>query len=318
MARQQHFPSSRASSAITLLFVFLNERVASFFITSSTVHRPSSPWLFTTTASSTSSTRSTSTSTSTETARKTSDAHFHRQIQLMSSSNGNDEEFQTADDNNAVTAPQQKYRSIGEVVGGLHGGKYLFDNGIGYGGGDGDGFYTTQSAFDGVGSSSCSSNGELGEEEDEEMPNWAKKMQPPSEMSSTTGSDAYETIRIPSNSNPMDGMTYSAKIRIKNDERTWEKFYTKIMCIENGRLCSEEEMGVEGKAKPFYVLPRSGHLAPRGGASNACDASNPYSDSVVLQIIHSANEIVSEGQEWWLVSGTEEEKWYFKLAMEEG
>ena len=34
---------------------------------------------------------------------------------------------------------------------------------------------------------------------------------------------------------------------------------------------------------PLVVRPRSGSLAPRGGASNACDASNPYSDSATIQ-----------------------------------
>ncbi len=241
---------------------------------------------------------------------------FHKQMKMSYRNNKEVRQSTTDGDGDGDTSSPQPYRSIGEVVGGLHGGKYLFDNGVsGFGG---DGFFTAQSSFSGEGS--CGSNGEMGGEEDEEMPNWAKKMQPPSGVSSTgagsgsgSGSDAFRTISVPSNSNPMDGMTYSANVRIKNDERTWEKFHTKIMCGENGRFFSYEE----SSKKPFYVMPRSGHLAPRGGASNACDESNPYSDSVTLKIIHSANEIVAEGQEWWLVAGTEEEKWYFRLVMGE-
>lgn len=213
--------------------------------------------------------------------------------------------------NNNSDETETEYRSIGEVVGGLHGGKYQFT-----GGGGGSSF---ESSFGGEGS--CGENDNNEEESDEEMPNWARKMLPPSTSESSLSLLDVETLNIPSNANPMDGMTYSTTISIKNEERTWEKFYAKIIfCQGDGDQCSISDS--DSVRKPFYVKPKNGFLAPRGGASNACDASNPYSDSAKLHIIHNSNETVdlppqgSQGQ-WWLVAGTEEEKWYYKLALED-
>merc|ERR550539_367683 len=132
----------------------------------------------------------------------------------------------------------------------------------------------------------------------------------------------FETLIVPSNANPMDGMTYSATITIRNDERTWEKFYAKIMIQkredgEDGTRYTDNEQN-DQQIFPFNVRPSSGDLAPRGGASNACDEMNPYSDSATIQIIHNPyNNINSTpGCEWWLLVGTEEEKWFYKLKLE--
>lgn len=212
---------------------------------------------------------------------------FHCQRQVLASQN-NDQEYN-----------RPRYRSIGEVVGGLHGGKYQFVDS--YGGGAMG--YMDQS-FAGEGSFQSSGCG--GIEDDEEMPRWAEKMSLPVNLSIQN----CESIQVPSNSNPMDGMVYSVTVTVKNEERTWERFYTKITNIKEKKIDSDN--------LPFYVNPSNGYLAPRGGASNACDESSPYSDSVNLCVLHNENygdEITSEG-EWWLIVGTEEEKWYYKLQLQ--
>ncbi len=204
---------------------------------------------------------------------------FHRQRQVLASQNSDQE------------CNRPRYRSIGEVVGGLHGGKYQFgDSEMGYM----DQYFAGEGSFQ---SSGCG-----GIEDDEEMPRWAEKMSLPSNLSIQN----FESIQVPSNSNPMDGMVYSVTVTVKNEERTWERFYTKVTNIK------------EKNNKPFYVNPSNGYLAPRGGASNACDENSPYSDSVNLSVIHDKNygdEINSE-VEWWLIVGTEEQKWYYKLHLQ--
>ena len=188
------------------------------------------------------------------------------------------------------------YRSIGEVVGGLHGGKYQFTSGGTYG----------DSGF--VGRSRVNRIQEEEELEEEKLPKWAKNMHLPE------GSDCRTVeIEVPSNSNRMDGMLRSATVTIQNDERTWEKFYAKIV-----PRCAMNSLPPNGPTPqtPFRVRPQSGHLAPRGGASNACNSNQPYSDSATIIVIHDENvlDCPPDGSvEWWLLAGTEEEKWYFKL-----
>ena len=193
----------------------------------------------------------------------------------------------------------QEYRSIAEVVGGLHGGKYQF-------GGDVMGGIPDTS-FSGHGGVECQTKiAEL----DEELPNWAKKLAP---TESQTTSPLV--LSVPSNSNPMDGMVYFASIDIRNQERTWEKFYAKIMAKRpEGFVEVDNAVSVIG----LSVAPRSGSLAPRGGASNACDDSKPYSDSATIRITQAdTNSGGSIGDNLWLVVGTEEEKWAYKLDLVE-
>lgn len=195
----------------------------------------------------------------------------------------------TDDYNDYDDAP---YRSIGEVVGGLHGGKYQF----GPTGGGGPG-----SAFSGSGSRRSSTC-----EEEEDLPNWAERMGPP-----PPDAKPFETIRLPpvnddSDPNPTGGKTVS----VRNDERTWEKYYAKILLRPTKSTLEPYSSG------PFRVVPSSGFLAPRGGASNACDARKPYSDAATLCVSRSEGGVVEEGEEWWLVVGTEEEKWWFRLEEE--
>jgi len=230
--------------------------------------------------------------------------------------------------------PQQSYRSIGEVVGGLHGGKYQFDYSSSNNSGE------LGSSFSGSGSR-CVSIEDEEEDDDEEMPNWARRMSPP--PTNSVPSDAIiKLIQVPSNANRLNGMIRTTTVSIKNEERTWEKYYAKIMprvvvrgvvvddtstskstsplILPDGGM-SIPEYSHSQEDIPYRVSPRLGHLAPRGGASNACDASKPYSDSVTLCIYHKESTTIDMTLlddtdtvvEWWLVAGTEEEKWYYKL-----
>jgi len=176
------------------------------------------------------------------------------------------------------------YRSIGEVVGGLHGGKYQFEG--------------SGAASDYVlsGPSSLTSSGCAEEVQEKELPNWALRMKP---------RDDAVILEVPSNANRQNGMIRSASITITNDERTWEKFYAKIVSSD----------GADSSNTKFVVRPSTGDLAPRGGASNACDASQPYSDSATLQVIHNESVLDNGGVEYWLIAGTEEEQWSYRLRL---
>jgi hypothetical protein len=56
-----------------------------------------------------------------------------------------------------------------------------------------------------------------------------------------------------------------------------------------------------------------GHLAPRGGASNACDASKPYLDSADIRIEFVGDPQAAVDEELLLVVGTEAEVWRWQL-----
>mmetsp|Transcript_23132 Transcript_23132/g.34248 ORF Transcript_23132/g.34248 Transcript_23132/m.34248 type:complete len:110 (-) Transcript_23132:162-491(-) len=85
------------------------------------------------------------------------------------------------------------------------------------------------------------------------------------------------------------------------------------------RLVQAVRLHVRITRIPVTLQPRSGSLAPRGGASNACDANKPYSDSVQIRVIQgqfSSIGSIQDDEEVWLVTGTEEEKWYYLLKLE--
>jgi len=222
---------------------------------------------------------------------------------------------------------QPGYRSIADVVGGLHGGKYQFGGSPG----------TNRASFD---DASFSGHGGAAfgveEDEDEPLPGWALRMAPKTRDNDNGNGNGNVPVvlEIPSNSNPMDGMVYAASIEIRNQERTWEKFHAKLMASSS----SDDGNGgggfveVDATAIGLAVTPQSGFLAPRGGASNACDESQPYSDAAVLRVTQrgpeapgtSASAATSSSSsssddnnnvDLWLVVGTEEEQWTYKLDL---
>jgi len=246
---------------------------------------------------------------------------------LNSSSSSNN----SSNSNSNSNSNSDDYRSIGEVVGGLYGGKYQFNDNSGN-----DYNYD----YAGYASQSSCSNNQDDERPPKEIPNWALRMSmsmSPSESASSSALRNPEIINVPSNSNPMDGMIYSASVEIQNQERTWEEFHAKlVMKLPNGKFIeiddgarssgsigsssSEATTRITRPQIPITLQPRSGSLAPRGGASNACDASNPYSDRVQIRVIQgqftSIESSIQYEEEVWLVVGTEEEKWYYLLKLE--
>jgi hypothetical protein len=158
---------------------------------------------------------------------------------------------------------EQEQRSIGDVVQGLHGGKYQFgDAGINVEG--------QQFAEMGYSSGEV----QLDNYEDEPIPTWALKLQ--------------LLEQLPGSCPELILLEGSATIKVKNDERSWEKYYAFVI----------------GDVALLVVEPRVGMLAPRGGANN-------FSDTAKLQVRRSGNG--SHGSAW-LVIGTEAERWTYKLV----
>jgi hypothetical protein len=228
---------------------------------------------------------------------------------------------------------ESEYRSIAEVVGGLHGGKYQF-------GGDSIGQISDAFSGHGGGYEECDAKTrDEAHEILEELPNWAKKLAPKNDA---------PLLKVPSNADPMDGMVYVASIDIQNQERTWEKFHAKVMTNEGGSTSSGGTIATGGGGGGGFaaaaiaafvevdaavchlsISPRSGSLAPRGGASNACDASKPYSDTATIRVTQTTQTQCPDGSivppttsgesesasDLWLVVGTEEEQWTYKLDL---
>lgn len=192
----------------------------------------------------------------------------------------------------------EEYRSISDVVGNLHGGKYQFNN---------FGSTSSSDAFSGRGSKAQNIADE--DEADVDLPNWAIKMKP-----SEAAVANPQLLHVPSNSDPMDGMQYSASVDLQNEEISWEKFHCKLMVmLANGDFTQADE----SIKSHIQVKPKYGSLAPRGGASNACDRTKPYSDRATIRITQgSSSSLHTVNDEIWLVLGTEEEKWYYMLILE--
>jgi len=176
--------------------------------------------------------------------------------------------------------------SIGDITQNLHGGKYQFSETQYLAGGSLMGQQFAESLY-----SSC--NDEESLEEEDELPKWALRLQQP---------DAHEGKQL-KGVLTFNDCAKSHTIAITNDERSWEKYYAHI-------LPSNVEQS-------FRISPLRGHLAPRGGASNACDASKPYSDSahVTIEFIGDDHDNIV-GEEVLLVVGTEAEIWRYQLSIE--
>jgi hypothetical protein len=176
----------------------------------------------------------------------------------------------------------EEERSVGDVVQGLHGGKYQFDSPTA-----GMTFAGEQFADALYGTDACS---EEEYDENEPLPNWALRMMPPTaagvDESLVWSTDEVQTVTI------------------VNQERSWERYYA-ILARQDG---SKEDA-------PFAIdHSKTGHLAPRGGASNVCDPSKPYSDTANI-FIRCLDLDRLRDEHWWLLVGTEEEKWYYRLTL---
>jgi hypothetical protein len=178
-------------------------------------------------------------------------------------------------------------RSIGNVVQGLHGSKYQFGSaGINYEGqqfaemGYSSGLKIEQDNYD-----------------DEPMPLWALKLEqtiPPSDDNNCPQLE-LELALLDSHA----GM--AATVQVQNQERSWEKYYAFIVGSDPAdAACFSSIITVE---------PRVGMLAPRGGV-------NDFSDRAQVTItVHSQPLPGNINNNCWLLIGTEEENWFYKLMI---
>ncbi|KAL7525091.1 hypothetical protein ACHAWF_001207 [Thalassiosira exigua] len=180
--------------------------------------------------------------------------------------------------------------SVGDVVRNLHGGKYRFSETQYLAGGSATGREFAESLCAGGGEEEATPD----DDDMGELPNWAKKLADFAEQSSKP---LLGTLTLEEH-NEMHTIT------IKNDERSWEKFYAFVLPDDGG--------GAVG----FGISPASGTLAPRGGASNACDDTRPYSDEATIAIERRGGaDAVAKGEERLLVAGTEAEAWRYRLRV---
>lgn len=182
--------------------------------------------------------------------------------------------------------------SIGDITQNLHGGKYQFSETQYLAGSSLMGQQFAESLY-----SSCNDEAGSVEEDDEVVPKWALKMQHPDEHEGKqltgvlTFTDCNKTHTI----------------SITNDERSWEKYFVYVILPSSSSIVEQS----------FQISPPRGHLAPRGGASNACDASKPYSDSahITIELLENNNRPLFGGITL-LVVGTEAEIWRYELNIE--
>jgi hypothetical protein len=192
-------------------------------------------------------------------------------------------------------------KSIGELTQNLHGGKYQFSDSTQYL--SGNSIIGQQFAESLYSSSSgcCVDNNDEDFMDNEEIPKWAMRLQQPTEHK---GRQLTGTLTFTSSNNVHT-------ITIKNDERSWEKFYAYILGSSDKNSNSIAAIASEDL---FQLSSVRGHLAPRGGASNACDTSKPYLDSADIRIEFVGDpQQAAVDEELLLVVGTEAEVWRWQL-----
>ena len=188
-------------------------------------------------------------------------------------------------------------RSVGDVVKGLHGSKYQFQQG---GGSSLEGQQFAESLY-----SSGNYEGDKSSIEstlqNEPLPQWAIRWQ--------------ETFVPPTDALQLavlwkDGGTSPppppAAIGIQNDERSWETFYTFVLLVNDQQKKMDASYLVQ-------VTPRMGMLAPRGTATSG---GSDFTDAVELQVQGKvACDLDTTATEtMWLLVGTEAEKWVYQLV----
>ena len=197
-----------------------------------------------------------------------------------------------ANDDDITAAPAS---SVGDVVRNLHGGKYQFSDTQYLAGRSLAGRQFAESLYSG----DRDDGDDAGDAEvPDALPRWAARLQNFGEQSVAplTGTLAFD-----------HGRTTRHAISIQNEERSWERYHAVVLPDGGG----------------FAVAsPATGTLAPRGGASHACDASRPYSDRAAIAVEWTGGEEegavvvpVTGGRERLLVVGTEAAAWRYRLSV---
>ena len=170
----------------------------------------------------------------------------------------------------------------------LHGGKYQFQDSYLAG--------STRIGQEFADSLYASGDSDTADDDEEEIPKWALHLMDPLSHKDKPFKDTLY----------LSQKRLEQEIKITNDERSWEKYYASIFSLN-------QVVGMEGGSYcPFEILPQSGTLAPRGGASNACDANAPYSDSALI-VVKWIEAECCDVDAFFLVLGTEAEVWRYLL-----
>eukprot|EP00978_Attheya_sp_CCMP212_P015399 scaffold39755_cov52-Attheya_sp.AAC.10 len=192
---------------------------------------------------------------------------------------------------------QDDGKTVDDYVLNVHGGKYRFDDPSAIGTAIGRDF--AESLYSSSTSSATEAEELAAASKFEAWPNWAKRMSFVTSLPSSV-----EELKVPA-------FGQDVSVRIKNDYRTWEPYYAKIISLtQNVSEVKEHEC-------PFEIVSKvHGKLAPAGGASNLCDENDPYSDFKDIIIRSVPGTQFSQGHKWCLAVGTEETKWYYRLELE--
>lgn len=198
--------------------------------------------------------------------------------------------------------------TVGDYVKNVHGGKYQFEE-HGGGGMNSVGQQFAESLYSSSSSSLSYDTDDVDDNDDDkdisEWPRWAQNMG----MASESSPNIRDTLVLNSS-------TPSVSVQVTNQERTWEEFYVKVIDGNNNNAMGDIIIEIE---------PVHGVLAPRGGANNVCDPNQPYSDSVTINVRLSNNANAEDGatdgtinnnDEFLLVIGTEEDKWYYEIKIQ--
>ena len=176
-------------------------------------------------------------------------------------------------------ATRDSSRSVGDVVKGVHGGKYQFSSG---------GFEAFAGGEFAEALAASSSTEVENANAAEPWPSWATVLK--------KNGGNVETVSLDANG--------IARLRVTNIYRSWEVFYASFL-----DAAAEDA---------FEISPTKGHLAPRGGANNVCDESKPYSDSVELTVrVRGGDGGQRDGPcvcGVVVLVRTEEDSWLFQLV----
>jgi hypothetical protein len=183
-------------------------------------------------------------------------------------------------------------RSVGDVVQGLHGSKYQFQES---GSSSLEGQRFAESLY-----ASGMYQGDRRRIEstlkNEPIPNWAIQWQ-----ERFTPRENAPQLKVVVVSKDETASSPTTTVQIRNDERSWEKFYTFVMLVDDDHTKLDASYLIK-------VSPKLGMLAPRG------TITDEFSETVELQIQAKVAADLAASETLWLLVGTEAEKWVYRLV----
>ena len=226
------------------------------------------------------------------------------------------------------------------MVQNLHGGKYQFSNTQYLAGNSFIGQQFAESLYASCDDDdydydydSASEQDGGGAEEGGSLPKWAMQLQNATVQCNANKPILHTLLFDKQGSMESQNQKQKHQVLIKNEERSWERYYAFILpYYKEGTECSagDDHVHVANSASScFGITPNMGSLAPRGGASNVCDESKPYSDGALISIEYANDDIqgkndgnedddddvIEKNDEWLLVIGTEAEVWRYRLKV---